>query len=70
MAKNAKSLLVKHRDNLKDFQNKQLKSLKDQKNASQDLVRRVQDQVKALCQNYVSEAEKLVETKQKEVLGE
>lgn len=70
LAKNAKALLIKHKDNMKNLQNKQIKTIKDKNKIQQDLAYRVQEMVKAMFQKYCSEAEKFVEIKQKEVLGE
>ncbi|KAJ3663120.1 hypothetical protein Zmor_007429 [Zophobas morio] len=68
LAKNAKALFIKCRDAVKDVQNKQIKSLKKKDKLSEDLVKNCEQQVVAIANTYVTEAEKILESKQKELL--
>lgn len=70
LSKNAKQLFIKCRDSIKDVQNKTIKSLKRKDGVSEDLVRNIENQLKALGDKYISEAEKILESKQKELLGD
>ncbi|XP_015608513.1 ribosome-recycling factor, mitochondrial [Cephus cinctus] len=70
LSKNAKSLFIKCRDHIKDIQNKEIKKIKKKTELSQDLSRNVQGQIQTLADKYVSEAEKILEAKTKELLGE
>lgn len=70
LAKNAKTLFVKCRDAIKDVQNKTIKQVKKQANISEDLSFQVQTQVTAIANGYIKEAEKMLETKQAELLGD
>ncbi|KAG8230042.1 hypothetical protein J437_LFUL000878 [Ladona fulva] len=69
LSKNAKSLFIKCRDSLKDVQTKFIKGLKGKDHVSKDDVFSAQQQITTLCNFYVAEAEKIMETKQKELLG-
>lgn len=69
LSKNAKALYIKCRDNIKDIRNKEIKNLKKKPSISEDSARRAQSQVETLCDQYISEAEKLLDTKQKDLLG-
>lgn len=70
LSKNAKGFYVKCCDNVRDIRNKQIKKLKEQEGLAKDLVFRVEGYIDALSQQYVSKAQQLLETKQKELLGE
>ncbi|KAG8041852.1 hypothetical protein G9C98_007156 [Cotesia typhae] len=68
MAKNAKALFVKCRDNIKDVRNREFKNLKKVPSINEDQMRRVQSQLEALCDKYIKQADGILETKQKELL--
>ncbi|XP_018335368.1 ribosome-recycling factor, mitochondrial [Agrilus planipennis] len=70
LAKNAKSLFVKYRDAIKDVKNKEIKSLKKKKTASEDQLKVVEQQVATLTDSYILEAEKVYNSKTGELLGE
>lgn len=70
LAKNAKTLFVKCRDAIKDAQNQTIKKVKKQANISEDVNFQVQAQVTAIASGYIKEAEKMMETKQAELLGD
>jgi ribosome recycling factor len=69
LAKNAKTLLIKCRDSIRDVQVKQVKSLKKKDKLSQDTARNFEQQVIAIADGFISEAEKILESKQKELIG-
>lgn len=68
LAKNAKAIFIKTRDNIKDIKNKELKALKKKPSLSEDKLRRIQAQLEALCDEYVKKAEDILDIKQKELL--
>lgn len=70
LAKSAKSLFIKCRDGIKDVQNQHVKKLKNNKEISIDLSHQVQNQIVALADEYISEADKLLQTKQNELLAQ
>lgn len=69
LSKNAKTLFVKCRDNIKDVQNSQIKKLKRKDDLSKDDVFAIQTQVTAIADKYIAEGEKILSTKQNELLG-
>ncbi|KAK9499291.1 hypothetical protein O3M35_002348 [Rhynocoris fuscipes] len=72
LIKNAKSLFIKSRDNIRDVQNKCIKSLKlkeKQGALSQDDFLEASTQVKFIGDIYIIKAQKLLEEKQEELLG-
>ncbi|XP_046391366.1 ribosome-recycling factor, mitochondrial [Ischnura elegans] len=69
LSKNAKSLFIKCRDSIKDVQNKFMKNLKNKDHVSSDDVFSAQQQILSLSKTYVSQAESIMEAKQKELLG-
>uniref|UniRef100_U5EVR6 Ribosome-recycling factor, mitochondrial n=1 Tax=Corethrella appendiculata TaxID=1370023 RepID=U5EVR6_9DIPT len=69
LSKNAKTLFLKCRDTIKDVQNGFIKKVKNQKDISDDLNHQVQAQITALADGYIREAEKVLDTKQAELLG-
>ncbi|XP_022196355.1 ribosome-recycling factor, mitochondrial [Nilaparvata lugens] len=71
LAKNAKALFIKCKDNIKDVQNKHLKTVKSKEKTglSQDLSRTVCDQITAVCDTYVAQAEKVLSIKEAELKG-
>lgn len=69
LAKGAKAHFVKCKDKIKDIQYKHIKSLKKKSNVSEDLIHSAQDQIVAIADSYVNEADKILTTKQNELLG-
>lgn len=69
LAKSAKALFIKCRDSIKDVQNGHIKKLKGNKEISTDLNHQLQNQVTAIADGYIVEAEKLMHTKQTELLA-
>lgn len=69
LSKNAKALFIKCRDNLKDIQNKQLKNLENNSDINEDAFYRLKAQVEGLCHQHIQEAEKILKSKQSELLG-
>ncbi|XP_075229590.1 mitochondrial ribosome recycling factor 1 [Lycorma delicatula] len=72
LAKNAKALFIKCRSNLKDVQVKYHKTIKGKEidGLSVDLSHSAADQVTAICDSYVAQAEKLLILKESELKGE
>ncbi|XP_023232722.1 ribosome-recycling factor, mitochondrial-like [Centruroides sculpturatus] len=70
LAKNAKVLLNQAKDELKAIHNKFIKEAKKQTDLSEDLVFNCQQQIKLMIQNTVEEGEKIMISKQKELLAE
>lgn len=70
LSKNAKALYIKCRDSIKDAQNNVIKKLKRQTDISQDENHSIQGQVTSIADKYIGQAEKLLETKQKELVGD
>ncbi|KAF5287662.1 hypothetical protein FQR65_LT12191 [Abscondita terminalis] len=69
LAKNAKMLFVKCKDNIRDVQNKQFKILKKKDGVSTDLVKNVELQIGVIADNYITEAQKIFDSKQSELVG-
>ncbi|KAF2897249.1 hypothetical protein ILUMI_08922 [Ignelater luminosus] len=69
LAKNAKALFTKCRDSLRDVQNKHLKNLKKKEGVSRDLIKNIEQQIIAIADKHISEAEKIMQSKQHELLG-
>lgn len=69
LSKNAKSLFIKCRDGIKDVQNAHIKKIKNNKSISSDENHQIQSQITALAEGFITEAEKLLLTKQKELLA-
>lgn len=70
MVKGAKAHCVKCKDRLRDIQNKYIKTLKkNQSNVSDDIIHSAQEQVVAITETYMDEAEKILIAKQNELLG-
>ncbi|VVC40224.1 Hypothetical protein CINCED_3A014019 [Cinara cedri] len=70
LIKGAKSLFIKCKDNIKEIQNKNIKLLKDNDTLAIDLVHNLQDQITALADKYVLEAQRIMEDKQNELKGD
>lgn len=69
LAKNAKSLFIKCRDHIKDTQNEVLRKVRNNTTISEDENHSAQGQLTEIAGEYVVQAEKMLETKQKELLG-
>lgn len=69
LAKGAKAHFVKCKDKLKDIQNKYIKSLKKKSSVSEDTIHQAQEQIIAITDSYVKEAERILTAKQNELLG-
>lgn len=69
MAKNAKTFFIKCKTTIRDAQQKQIKALKKKSGISEDDIRLVEQQIISLADNYLKEAENLLEAKQSELIG-
>lgn len=69
LAKNAKALFIKCRDHIKDAQNEVLRKVKRNTEIPEDDNHSAQGQLTQIADEYVAQAEKMLETKQKELLG-
>jgi ribosome recycling factor len=69
LAKNAKALFIKCRDSIKDVQNEHLKKVKRKTDISADLNHQIQNQIIAFGNQFITEAEKLLQIKQNELLS-
>lgn len=69
LAKSSKTLFIKCRDGIKDAQNNHVKKVKNNKEISSDLSHTVQKQIIAIADEYIVEAEKLLQVKQNELLA-
>ncbi|XP_044269238.1 ribosome-recycling factor, mitochondrial [Tribolium madens] len=69
LAKSAKTLFIKCRDGIRDVQNKQVKSLKKKDKIADDMARNSEQQIIAIADGFIAEAEKILESKQKELIG-
>ncbi|EDW73594.1 uncharacterized protein Dwil_GK17631 [Drosophila willistoni] len=71
LSKNAKALYIKYRDAIRQVQNDHIRKLKKQADdIGKDDAFKAQNQVTAIADKYIAEADKLLATKQKELLGE
>ncbi|XP_011868291.1 PREDICTED: ribosome-recycling factor, mitochondrial [Vollenhovia emeryi] len=70
LSKNAKNFYVKCCDHIRDVRNKQIKIVKQKEKLAKDLVFRVENYIDILSHQYTSKAEQMLETKQKELLGD
>ncbi|XP_076316454.1 mitochondrial ribosome recycling factor 1 [Tachypleus tridentatus] len=71
LVKNAKALLNKAKEDIRFIQNKYISLAKKNKSVfSEDLIYDVQEQVKLIANEYVAEGEKMLNAKQKELLGD
>lgn len=71
LVKNAKALLNKAKEDIRFIQNKYISLAKKNKSEfSEDLIYDVQEQVKLIANEYVAEGEKMMNAKQKELLGD
>lgn len=69
LAKSAKALFIKCRDHIKDAQNEFVKKVKNNTAIAEDENFSAQAQIMEIASGYVTRAEKMYETKQKELLG-
>lgn len=69
LAKSAKALFIKCRDSIKDIQNSHIKKVKGNKEISIDINHQVQNQITAIADEYIVEADKLLQIKQNELLA-
>lgn len=69
LAKNAKALFIKCRDQIKDAQNEAVRKVKNNTSISEDDIHAAQNQLTEMANEYVAQAEKVFETKQHELLN-
>lgn len=69
MAKSAKSFFVKCKDSIRDTQMKHIRSLKKQSNIAIDTVRELEQQIVAIADSYIQQAENIFQSKQSELIG-
>lgn len=69
LAKSAKALFIKCRDGVKDIQNSHLKKVKANQEISSDLNHQIQKQIITIADEFVAEADKLLQIKQSELLA-
>lgn len=69
MAKNAKQLFIKCRDLIKDTQTKHIKGLKKKVNVSEDVIKQIEQQIIALADTYINEAQTIYNSKCNELLN-
>lgn len=69
LAKNAKTLYIKCRDQIKDAQNEMIRKVKNNTEISQDDNHAIQGQLTEIANEYVSQAEKIFDIKQNELLN-
>ncbi|XP_059613363.1 ribosome-recycling factor, mitochondrial [Phlebotomus argentipes] len=70
LAKGAKALFIKCRDTIRTTQNDTVKKIKRSDSVSEDIGYNIQHQIVAIGDKFVAEAEKIHETKHKELLGD
>lgn len=69
LAKNAKALYIKCRDNIKDVQNDYLKKVKKAESVSEDMIFSVSKQISAMCDEFQNNAKAVYEAKHEELVG-
>lgn len=69
LAKGAKVLFTKCREHIKDAQTEVIRKIKNNKKIAEDENHSAQAQVTEMADVYVAQAEKMLDTKQKELLG-
>lgn len=69
LSKNAKQIFEKCKLSLRHTQNQHVKKIKDKEGVSIELLRKVEGQIMAMNQKYTSEAEKMMQAKQQELLN-
>lgn len=70
MSKNAKALSIKTRDRIKGVQNDWIKKLKNAPKIPEDKMYRVKEALEAMAAIYLEQAEKMYESKIKELMGD
>lgn len=68
LAKNAKTLFIKCKDSIRDAQNSTIKKVKRKSEISNDDAYSIQNQITAIADKYVKEAEKMLDSKNSELL--
>lgn len=62
-------LFVKCKDGVRDVQTKYIKQIKSKNKLSEDLSRSIEQQIIAIADGFIVEAEKILDSKQNELLG-
>ncbi|XP_035734106.1 ribosome-recycling factor, mitochondrial-like [Vespa mandarinia] len=70
LSKSAKSFFIKCRDDIKDIRTQYIKKVKNIDKLPQDASLRVQGYIEVFTNQYIEKAEKILETKQKELMGD
>lgn len=70
LSKSAKSFFIKCRDDIKDIRTQYIKKVKNVDKLPQDTSFRVQEYIEVFTNQYIQQAEKILETKQKELMGD
>ncbi|KAF7418545.1 hypothetical protein HZH68_001198 [Vespula germanica] len=70
LSKSAKSFFIKCRDDIKDIRTQYVKKVKNVDKLPQDVSLRVQGYIEVFTNQYIEKAEKILETKQKELMGD
>jgi len=70
LSKNAKSFYVKCCDRVREIRNKEIKTVKQKDKLAKDLIFRIENYIDILNHQYVNKAEQMLDTKQKELLGD
>jgi len=69
LCKNAKSFHVKCCKNIREIRNKEIKAVKHKTGLAKDLVFRIENSIDSLSHQFTTTAEQMLESKQKELLG-
>lgn len=69
MAKNAKALFITYRDQIKNIQNEFIRKVRDNSSITQDDSHAAQAQLTEIASEFIVQAEKIFEKKQKELLA-
>ncbi|XP_033329694.2 mitochondrial ribosome recycling factor 1 [Megalopta genalis] len=70
LAKTAKAYFVKCKNEINDVRNKYIKTAKNKEGLSTDLVFRAENYISNVTHDYINNAEQLLQTKEKELLGD
>lgn len=70
LSKSAKSFYIKCRDDMKEVRTEYIKKVKNVNKLPQDVSLRVQGYIDVYTNQYIEKAEKILETKQKELMGD
>lgn len=62
-------MFVKCKDSIRDVQSKSVRSLKKKDGLATDTAREVEQQIIAVADGYINEAEKILQSKQTELVG-